>query len=97
LRLEVTPAEPLESGPHSQTIVLAAVSSRPLPEVGEGELHVLLSASGANAVAAWEQGGKLLYRETSGAAWSGVRTLSLGPSFGLTAALEALQRRITPR
>lgn len=68
-----------------------------LPEPVAGPGWGLVSATGENALLAWQGDGVLLYRETVADGWSETRSLTLGPGLGLDQALALLERRVRDR
>lgn len=67
-------------------------SVRSLPDVG-ANAELLLSQTGRGAIVSWSEGRFLRYRESSGAQWSEVRSLTIGDSLDLQAARALLGQR----
>jgi hypothetical protein len=90
------PEDDRQALPHLLSVQV--ISDRPAPEVGAGEIMMLVSESGQEALVAWIKVDRLFYRETSGTAgWREPLQLRLSPALDLPQALEMLQRRIQNR
>jgi hypothetical protein len=84
-----------ESETHtSHLIEFRLASSRPAPAVGAGPVTLFVSENGEDTMIAWNEIGRLLYRESRGDGWSEVLELRLNETFDLARALDVLQRRV---
>lgn len=72
-------------------------SSRPAPRVGGGEISVFVSKTGRDVLIAWQETGRVVYRESSGDGWSDPLELKLSPSLDARRAYEMLEQRVRNR
>lgn len=76
---------------------ICVVSDRPLPEVGGAATTVIVSEAGEEALVAWVEGDALLYRQSTAAGWSQVRTAHRNPGVNLSQAQTILRRLLRVR
>lgn len=69
-------------------------SNRPVPAVGANGLRVFLSDSGEDALVAWTDTGKVLYRLSQDGGWSDQRQIKLSDSLDLEKAYSILKQRV---
>jgi hypothetical protein len=81
------------SSPHLLNFQVAA--SWPAPETGNGVVRFFPSKSGNALVVAWEEGGKVKYRETQGTDWSTVREIALSNAADVNRAYKILEERMS--
>lgn len=79
----------------SHMVRIYVTSDRPAPAVGAGvEASLLVSGDGERGLVCWEAGGALLYRESEGAGWTGVRSLPMGAELNREQAQQLLRQRL---
>lgn len=101
---EVTPTAPgfpeLETPQSSNFLQFRLASSRAVPDVGTASadtLRMFISESGDNVLIAWPDKNRVLYRDTKGDEWNGVREIKLSDSVDLSRAYEILERLVRNR
>lgn len=89
-RLSVSEGTP---SPHLLNFHVAA--SWPAPETGNGVVRFFPAKSGNALVVAWEEDGKVKYRETQGADWSTIREIALSSAVDVNRAYRILEQRMS--
>ncbi|MCB1056791.1 MAG: hypothetical protein KDD11_14915 [Acidobacteria bacterium] len=82
---------------HSHFLSLRVVSQRPLMDTDQAPAAIFLSESGEQVLVAWEGDGRLLYRESTSAGWSDLRSLELGDRLDAESGYQILQERTRTR
>ncbi len=81
------------SSPHLLNFHVTA--SWPAPETGNGVVRFFPAKSGNALVVAWEEDGKVKYRETQGADWSATREIALSAPVDANRAFRILEERMS--
>jgi hypothetical protein len=88
---------PTTNGP-SHFLQFRVASSRLAPNVGgDAPVRVFLSGNGEDVSVAWNDGEKILYRDSRGQGWSDPREFHLSDSLDLQRAYEILGQRVHDR
>lgn len=90
---EIPGQDPL-GDPPLQLLNFRLVASWPSPEVGAGPLRYFPARSGRGLLIAWQEDGKVRYRETQGDAWSSTKEIALSPSMNSSRAYRILEARM---
>jgi hypothetical protein len=80
----------------SQLIQLRPTSSRPAPNVGNGDVRLFVSETGERVIASWVDtaGNRLLYRSSDDGTWSDPREIKLSSTLSLTNAYSILAKTV---
>ncbi len=89
-------AEPTVDEP-GHALALRTAVDLPVPDTGDSVPSVYTSARGDSLLVAWEQGGKILYRESTEEGWTDVLSLTLGPNMTREQAEQILAQRARNR
>lgn len=81
------------SSPHLLNFRVAA--SWPAPETGNGVVRFFPAKSGNALVVAWEEDGKVKYRETQDDDWSAIREIALSTAVDVNRAYRILEERMS--
>ncbi|HYO16699.1 MAG TPA: hypothetical protein VE685_26175 [Thermoanaerobaculia bacterium] len=95
---EIASFGPDEEG-GTMLLQVRAASSRPAPQIDAAEPVLFLSESGEEVLIAWQdhKQNRVLYRDSKGADWNGVREIKLSDSLPLSRAYEVLRQRVRNR
>jgi hypothetical protein len=93
----VESADPASNPAPAHLLHFRVASNRPIPAIGENGLRVFLSDSGEEALIAWTDTGKVLYRLSQGDGWSDQRQIKLSDSLDLEKAYNILKQRVRNR
>jgi hypothetical protein len=77
-----------------QLLNFRLVASWSSPEVGAGPVRYFPARSGKSLLVAWQDGGKVKYRETQGDDWSPTKDIALSPAMDLDRAYRILEARL---
>lgn len=72
-------------------------SSRPVPEIGAGDVTLFASKTGKDVLVAWSTAQRVLYQESEDDGWRPVREIKLSASVTLQKAYEILEQRMNRR
>ncbi len=89
-------AEPTVAEP-GHAFALRTAVDLPVPDTGDAVPSVYTSARGDSLLVAWEQEGKILYRESTEDGWTDVLSLTLGPNMTREQAQQILEHRARNR
>jgi hypothetical protein len=94
---EISSAGSGEGG--TMLLQVRAASSRPAPQIDAAEPVLFLSESGEEVLIAWQEHkqNRVLYRDSKGDDWNGVREIKLSDSLPLSRAYEILRQRVRNR
>jgi hypothetical protein len=94
---EISSSGPDEGG--TMLLQVRAASSRPAPQIDAAEPVLFLSESGEEVLIAWQDNkqNRVLYRDSKGDDWNGVREIKLSDSLPLSRAYEVLRQRVRNR
>ncbi len=81
----------------SHQIHFRVTSNRPTPNMGSTEAQLFLSDSGAEAIVAWTDSGKVLYLQSQGTGWSNQKQINLTGSLDAPHAFDILKQRARSR
>lgn len=95
---EIPSSAPDEEG-GTMLLQVRAASSRPAPQIDAAEPVLFLSESGEEVLIAWQDAkqNRVLYRDSTGNDWNGVREIKLSDSLPLSRAYEVLRQRVRNR
>ncbi|HEX4965887.1 MAG TPA: hypothetical protein VF173_34075 [Thermoanaerobaculia bacterium] len=94
--VSVDPATSDSTAP-SHLIHFRVAANRPAPQVGSAGIQLFLSESGDDAIVAWSDTGKLLYRLSQDSGWSDPRQITLTSSLDAPHAYTLLKQRARSR
>jgi hypothetical protein len=94
-RIENT--DPASSPVPAHLLHFRVASNRPIPAMGANGVRVFLSESGEEALIAWADTGKILYRLSQDGGWSDQRQIKLSDSLDAAHAYEILKQRVRSR
>ena len=81
--------------PHLHDVRSSVASARALPEGLPSAPEIVVSANGANAILAWREDGRVLYRQSNNeAAWGETQQLRITTNLGQKQAFAILQQRV---
>lgn len=80
----------------SHQIHFRVTSNRPAPNMGAGT-QLFLSETGADAIVAWSDSGKVLYVQSQGTGWSNQKQINLAGSLDAPHAFDILKQRARSR
>lgn len=88
----------LEEGKR-HVLMVRVLSDRPAPEIGtpEGVVRLFLSSSGYHAMVAWEEDGRVFFRETADAGWGEIGSVEPAKGLEISAIYQMLERRVASR
>ncbi len=89
-------AEPTVDEP-GHALALRTAVDLPVPDTGDAVPSVYTSARGDSLLVAWEQNGKVFYRESTEDGWTEVLSLTLGPNMTREQAEQILAQRARNR
>jgi hypothetical protein len=94
---EIAGAAPDETG--TMLLQVRVAASRPAPQIDAAEPVLFLSESGQEVLIAWpdQKQNRVLYRDSRGEDWNGVREVKLSESLPLARAYEILRQRVRNR
>jgi hypothetical protein len=80
-------------------LTVRPLSSRPAPEIGtpDGPVRFFLSSSGYHALVAWEEEGRVHFRETTDGDWGESGSLEPLPDLDAEAIFRMLEQRVAER
>ena len=89
-------------GPNSTTgeshiLHFQVATVRPAPRVGTTAVAMFLSETGENVLVAWQENGKIVYKDSQENAWADPREIRLTPAMTAERAYEMLQQRVRNR
>jgi hypothetical protein len=90
-------ADPASNPAPAHLLHFRVASSRPIPSAGANGLRVFLSDTGEDALIAWTDTGRILYRLSQDAGWSEQRQIKLSDSLDAAHAYEILKQRVRSR
>jgi hypothetical protein len=90
-------ADPATNPAPAHLLHFRVASSRPVPAMGANGLRVFLSDTGEDALVAWTDTGRILYRLSQDAGWSEQRQIKLSDSLDAAHAYEILKQRVRSR
>ena len=96
--VDMVDAAPATEGPR-QVLTVRPLSSRPAPEIGtpEGAVRFFLSSSGFHALVAWEEEGRVYFRETLEDGWGEIGSLEPLLDLDTAAIYRMLEERVAER
>ena len=90
----VVPTDPTAP---SHLIHFRVASNRPAPQMGAAGIQLFLSETGDDALVAWTDTGKILYRLSQDAGWSDQRQIKLTDSLDAAHAYSVLKQKVRNR
>lgn len=91
---EANPEAGTEESRASHLIQFRLASSRPLPQLGAGDIRVFVSENGEQLILAWVQGDRVKYRSSQGEGWTDIRELVLSENLTQQKAFDILEQRV---
>lgn len=89
--------DPKPAGTAPHLIQMRVVSSRPTPQVGTANLRLFLSDNGEEALIAWTEKDRVVYRLSQDDSWATPREIKLSDSVTLEKAYQILEQRVRNR
>lgn len=94
---EISPDGPNSTTGEAHILHFQVATVRPAPRVGSAKVAMFLSENGENVLVAWQEAGKIVYKDSEENGWADSREIRLSPVMTAERAYEILQQRVQNR